>query len=189
MQQDPIEHLLNEHREIMAQIADLRQAVQTLAIRGQEALPETLLVFNRIGQMMATELDLHRHKEDDIFFPALEAIFGTQGTPTEVMRQEHQDIHAQGILLRQTLYELNEVQHPAIEAGGAQLRQLASNGGSAEALKHTGEEIIDLLDLHFGKEEEILFPMARQILEDETLRQIALDFERLAAEWTNTVRS
>lgn len=188
MQQDPIEHLLNEHRQIMAQVAELEQAVQTLAVAGETALPETLPVFNRIGRMMASELELHRHKEDDIFFPALEAIFGTQGTPTAVMRQEHQDIHDQGILLSETLYELNEVQHPAIEAGGAQLRQLAGNGGSAEALARTGEEIIDLLDQHFRKEEEILFPMARQILEEETLRQIALDFEQLAAEWTNMDR-
>jgi hemerythrin-like domain-containing protein len=189
MERDPIEQLLKEHRDIMAQVEDLREVVQTLAVRGENGLPETLPVFNRIGRMMATELELHRHKEDDILFPALEAIFGAQGGPTYVMRQEHEDIHAQGTLLRETLYELNEVQHPAIEAGGAQLRQLAVNGGSADALKATGEEIIELLDLHFGKEEAILFPMARNILEEDTMQQIARDFERLAAEWPNTSSS
>lgn len=181
MKQNPIEHLLEEHKVIMAQVADLREAVEALEARGEEALPETLPVFTRIGQMMATQLDLHRRKEDDVFFPAMEAIIGREG-PTEVMRQEHKDIHAQGVLLRETLHELNEVQHPAIEAGGAQLRELAAQGGSAQALQSTSQEIIHLLDIHFGKEEEILFPMARQMLEPEMLEEIAAEFDRLQSE-------
>jgi regulator of cell morphogenesis and NO signaling len=185
MNRDPIEELLHEHQVIMAQIADLRAAVQELARHGEEALPANLPVFARIGRMMATQLDLHRRKEDDVLFPALEAVLGHEETPIGVMRQEHQDIHGQGVLLRQTLHELNEVQHPAIEAGAARMRDLVAGDASdaattAEALRATGEEIIQLLDMHFAKEEEILFPMARQLLEPEALAAISDGYRRLS---------
>lgn len=176
MTRNPIEHLLEEHTSIMRQVAALRHAVQKLAARGEAALAETLPVFDQIGKMMATELDLHRRKEDEVFFPAIEAVIGKDG-PTQVMREEHRDIHAQGVLLRETLRELNEEQHPAIEAGAERLRALVSSGGSAAALQRTGEEIIYLLDAHFGKEEDILFPMARDLLDPETLDKIAVQFE------------
>lgn len=180
MTNDPIKELLQEHKTIMAQIADLRTAVKELASQGEAALAANLPIFDQIGQMMATELDLHRRKEDDVLFPVLEAIIGSHAGPTAVMRQEHRDIHQQGQLLRQTLHELNEVQHPAIEAGAEKLRRLTANGGNAAALQATGEEIIHLLDMHFQKEEAILFPMAYQILEPESLQQIAAQFEQLA---------
>lgn len=181
---DPIEELLAEHQVIMAQIADLRLAIQQLAAQGEAALATTLPIFERTGQMMATQLDRHRRKEDEVLFPALEAVFGSTDGPTAVMRQEHQAIHQQGVLLRQTLYELNQVQHPAIEAGAARLRTLvagdiADGAATAVSLRATGEEIIELLDMHFTKEEEILFPMARHLLEPETLTEIAGQFQRL----------
>jgi regulator of cell morphogenesis and NO signaling len=184
MTQDPIQELLDEHVVIMAQIEDLRTAVQALANRGESALADTLPIFDRIGRMMATQLDLHRRKEDDVLFPALEAIFGQEGTPTSVMRQEHQDIHKQGVLLRETLHELNEVQHPAIEAGAVRLRALVENGmvdgkATAEALRVSGEEIIDLLDMHFAKEEDVLFPMAYRLLDSEAMVEISAQYRHL----------
>lgn len=175
---DPIRELRQEHKSIMAQVAELRTAVQRLAGQGEAALADTLPVFDQIGRMMATELDLHRRKEDDVLFPAMEEMIGAAG-PTAVMRQEHQEIHEQGVLLRETLHELNEVQHPAIEASAEKLRRLTANGGSATALQATGEEIIQLLDMHFGKEEEILFPMAYQMLESDTMQQIAAQFAQM----------
>jgi regulator of cell morphogenesis and NO signaling len=184
MNRDPIDELLQEHKVIMAQIADLRAAVQALTDQGESALAGNLPVFARIGQMMATQLDLHRRKEDDVLFPALEAILGHEGTPIDVMRQEHRDIHQQGVLLRETLHELNEVQHPAIEAGAARLRALLEQGAldgaaTAAALRATGEEIIELLDMHFAKEEDILFPMAYQLLEPEALAAISEQYRLL----------
>ncbi len=182
MTQNPITNLLDEHVIIMEKLKPLRDAVDALAARGDAALAETLPVFNRIGKLMAGQLDLHRRKEDDVFFPAIERIIGEHTGPTVVMRREHQDIHAQGVLLRETLRELNEEQHPAIEAGAERLRSLVAAGGSAEALRKTGEEIIYLLDAHFGKEEEVLFPMARDLLDQEALAQIAEQFAELEAE-------
>ena len=175
---NPIEHLLYEHVEIMDQMTDLRAAARDLAARGDAALPETLPVLRRIGHLMETQLALHAKKEDEALFPAIEAALGGD-SPTIPMRQEHKDIHAQGEWMRQTLRELNEVQHPAIEAGGTRLRSLAAEGGSAESLRATAEEILDLLDAHFSKEEQMLFPMAENLLDEETLEAVGAKMEAM----------
>lgn len=174
-----IEHLLHEHRDIMTQVAALRTAVRDLDARGDAALPQALPVLRRIGHMMETQLALHARKEDDAFFPAIEAVIGAGSGPTAVMRVEHKDIHARGELLRRTLHELNEIEHPAIEAGGERLRALADGDGSAETLRATAVEIVELLDAHFGKEEQILFPMAEQMLDAETLTELGVKMEEL----------
>lgn len=176
---NPIQHLLQEHRDIMSQVADLRQAVADLSTRGEAALPEALPVFRRMGRMMETQLALHAKKEDDALFPALEAIFGDDGSPTSAMREEHKSIHAEGALLRKTLHELNDVEHPQIEAGGAKLRSMAADGGSADSLLATAQEIIHLLDMHFEKEEQILFPMAQNVLGEEKMEEVGRKMESL----------
>lgn len=178
---NPIEHLLYEHIEIMDQMTDLRAAAHDLAARGEAALPETLPMLRHIGHMMETQLAMHAKKEDEALFPAIEAALGGD-SPTIPMRQEHKDIHAQGELMRQTLRELNEVQHPAIEANGARLRSLAANGGSAESLRATAEEIMALLDAHFSKEEQMLFPMAENLLSEEALEEVGEKIEEMISE-------
>lgn len=168
MTSDPIQHLLDEHVRLLARFAELETAVAHLETEGEAALPRALPIFTRVGRMMATQLDRHRRKEDDVLFPAVEAMIGQEG-PTAVMRAEHQDIHAYSRTFRRTLQELNEVEHPQLEAGGERLRQLAAQGANAAALCATGREILALVRPHFEKEEQILFPMAGELLPDEAL--------------------
>ena len=183
---DPIETLLAEHREIMAEVTALRRAVQDLRARGEAALPGAVPALASVGRMMATRLLRHARKEDEALFPAIEQALGipagappgSGAGPTAVMREEHRAIHERSRVFRETLRELNEVEHPAIVAGGARLRSLAAGRADAATLAETGETIVDLLDLHFGKEEDILFPMAREILSPEALERVA---DRMAA--------
>ena len=175
---DPIDRLLAEHEEIMAEVAGLRRAVRDLAARGEAALPEATPALERAGRMLATGLLAHARREDEALFPALEQVLGAGG-PTGVMRLEHEAIHEQAALFRRTLRELNEVEHPAIVEGGGRLRTLVAAGADAAALGATGAEIVRLLDLHFSKEETILFPMARQMLSPEALEDVALRIEAL----------
>jgi len=97
----------------------------------------------------------------------------------EDLRREHAALHAQAERFRRTLRELNEVEHPAIVAGGAALAALAEGRGSADQLRATGAEVLSLIDAHFQKEEEILFPMARQILDARTLREVARQMDAI----------
>jgi len=183
---DPIDQLLAEHREIMAEVETLRRAVDDLHARGEAALPGAVPALASAGRMMATRLLRHARKEDEALFPALERAFGSPedsaGGPTAVMREEHRLIHERATVFRRTLHELNEVEHPAIVAGGARLRALAHGGADAATLAETGEAIVSLLDLHFGKEEQILFPMAREILSREALRAVTERMDAIEAE-------
>lgn len=179
---DPIAHLLEEHKAIMADFEALRRAVEDLRRRGEAALPDALPALRKVGEMMGTTLHRHARKEDEALFPALEKVFGAGGGPTMVMRQEHRDIHAGAELFRRTLHELKEVEHPAIVAGGETLRDLSASGGGADQLRRTGEEIVNLVDLHFGKEEDILFPMAREVLSPEALEAVGRRMDEIMAE-------
>jgi len=176
---NPIQHLLDDHRRIMAQVEDLRGAVADLGARGEAAVADALPVLGRIGHMMETQLALHARKEDDALFPKLEAVLGEHDGPVQVMRWEHQMIHSEGERLRRTLHELHEVEHPQIEAGAEKLRALAATGGTAETLKANAEEIIRLLDTHFEKEEKILFPMALNILDDQMMIEVSDKIEAM----------
>lgn len=177
---DPIEYLLREHREIMRDIEALRGAVRALEAGGESAVAEARPALEAVGRMMGTRLLLHARLEDDALFPAMESALGTHGGPTEVMRAEHREIHAEAERFRATLRELHDLEHPSIVAGGERLRVLTSAGGSAEELRATGAEIIRLLDAHFGKEEAILFPMAREVLDEEEMASVARAMEAFA---------
>ena len=183
---DPIDRLLAEHREIMAEVETLRRAVDDLHARGSAALPGAVPALASVGRMMATRLLRHARKEDEALFPALERAFGSPEDavegPTAVMREEHRVIHDRARVFRETLHQLNDIEHPAIEAGGARLRALAGGGADAATLAETGEAIVSLLDLHFGKEEQILFPMAREILSRDALRAIAERMDAIEVE-------
>jgi hemerythrin-like domain-containing protein len=178
----PIDHLLEEHAAIMAQVADLRRALSDLEERGPAALPETMPAFTAASRMMSTKLVLHAKKEDEALFPALEAAWGrVDGTPTAMMRMEHSKIHNRVNLLRETLRQLNAVEHPAIVSRGAELKDALETGADAEALERVGDEIVRLLEMHFGKEEAVLFPMAREVLPPETMAEVMRRIEEIAA--------
>jgi iron-sulfur cluster repair protein YtfE (RIC family) len=177
---DPIQHLLDEHVDMMAQLYPLRGALRDLAQRRESALEDAYPVLEAVGRMMTGQLLRHARKEDEALFPALESIFGRSGTPTMVMRMEHQEIHRGVALYRAALTEIDK-EHPAIVAGGERLGRLAGHGGSPGDLYDAGAEVVRLLDLHFHKEEMILFPMAREVLDRAALAEVAQAMETLAA--------
>ena len=162
----------------MAEVDALRRAAEDLRQKGDAALSPALPVFEEVGRMMATKLALHAKKEDDVLFPAMERAMGTSQGPTSVMREEHSEIHDRVRLLGETLRELHEIEHPAIVAEGTRLHRLAHAGGTSAALAESAETLVQLLDRHFSKEENVLFPMAKDALTDAEMAAVA---ERMAA--------
>ncbi len=100
--------------------------------------------------MLHAGLESHAHIEDELSFVPLEGHLGTAGGPLAVMRMEHDEVE-------RTLARLLEVDDVA------EARTLAA---------HLGKTARD----HFGKEEQVLFPMAEQMLDADELR-------RLGKEW------
>ncbi len=83
----------------------------------------------------------HANLEEELLFPALEPHMGTNG-PLAVMRAEHDEIERA-------------------------LRQIEEAQDLDDAADHVARALSIVRD-HFQKEEEVLFSMARQTLDEET---------------------
>jgi hemerythrin-like domain-containing protein len=100
-----------------------------------------------VAQLQETTLVLrtailsHSELEDELLIPILEPHMGTEG-PLAVMRAEHDEI-------KSALQQLEEARN-------------LEDGVDCVA------RVLSLLRDHFQKEEEILFSVARQVLDDET---------------------
>jgi hypothetical protein len=96
------------------------------------------------------------------------------------MREEHRQIEDRAHRFARTLQEL-ELEHPAILGGAGELRALALGEGNAARVAERAGALIELLDAHFGKEEAILFPMAREILTEGDLAEVSRRMEAVPA--------
>ena len=107
---------------------------------------QDLTLVKSQGAMLTAALATHAHMEDELLFIALEAHINPQFGPLAVMRLEHNEI--EGSLIR-----LQEVQDLA---------------EAKNLLLHA----IQTARSHFAKEEQVLFPMAGQMLEANQLLQL-----------------
>lgn len=101
------------------------------------------------GRAVEAALLSHAAVEDDLLFAALAARMPAGG-PVEVMRSEHE----------------------AIDANLAALREAADEAPARNAMLN----VVHLARDHFAKEEQVLFPLAGELLGPAEL-------ERLGAEW------
>lgn len=92
--------------------------------------------------LLESDLEVHLRREEEALFPLLERHIGREGGPVGVMLHEH-------ALLRDKF---------------AQVRESLSRGHRAEAGFVMGE-LLSLLREHVAKEDQILFPLARQVLD------------------------
>lgn len=181
MTTDPIHRLLQEHATLLAQFEPLRTAVRELEAGGAAAVPTVLPVLREVSRIMSTDLVAHAKREDDAFFPAVERAMGEDFGPTSIMRMEHVEIHQGAELFRTTLKQLQEVDHPAIVERGERLRSLSEQGGDAGQLHDLCTDLLARIDDHFAKEEQILFPMSREILDPADLQEVARLMEAMDA--------
>ena len=181
MTQDPIDRLLGEHAALQARFEPLRRSLRELAAGREEPVATLFPALREVARVMTTELIEHARREDEVFFPAVEAAMGDAFGPTAVMREEHREIHAGAGRFKSTLRELHEVQHPAIVEGGERLRAMVEGTADTGEVSKIASALLSLIDDHFAKEEQVLFPMSRQLLDAEGLRQVAARMDELDA--------
>ncbi len=105
----------------------------------------------RQAALVAAALKPHARLENDLLFTALEPELGQMG-PLAVMREEHNDI--ENALDRvQESQDLGEARNLVIYA-------------------------IEVARQHFAKEEQVLFPMARQTLDAAALEDLGAQWAR-----------
>ena len=154
--------LLSEHARIRFDLHASVAALQALEVGG----PGTLaLHFPALGTWIGG-LAAHAAKEDQVLFPAIERFMGSTQGPTHVMRQEHKEIDRQARHFIETLNGLRdrpirvETEAPA----GRVTEQTASGRGFTADVADSLHELAGLLDMHFEKEEQVLFPIAESLL-------------------------
>lgn len=117
----------------------------------EQATPaaETLAAVQSLAAGLAATLASHAHLEDELLFTALDPYLGPMG-PLAVMRMEHDQI--EGLL----------GQVPATQ----DLRL-------AQALL---QQTLQLARSHFAKEEQVLYPIAEQALDQGRLAELAVQW-------------
>lgn len=145
--------LLAEHAHIRAIVDPAIEAAGELSRRGPAAYGPARASFLAMADLLEGDLARHAAKEDEILFPAIERALGSAQGPTAVMRDEHRRIHSGGEQFRRGLAGLSD--EPSAEAALSLAEGLLDLGG--------------LIDVHFKKEEDILFPMAEAQLTQEEL--------------------
>lgn len=168
---DVVAQLLDEHDRIRTRLRSVRLAFAAPAGAGSPppALPTLAATLRDVDALLAH----HAHKEEEALFPALERRIGPVG-PTQVMRAEHRAIHARGALVRETLRELAEVEHPKIDAAREALHRSLASNLRPDTLRAMVGDLLQLIEVHFMREERVLFPMTEHLLS-------AADFEEVGA--------
>lgn len=108
---------------------------------------ETLAQVQSQMALLSAALDTHARLEDQLLFTALDPYLGPMG-PLAVMRMEHDQI--------ESLFGRISQASSLSEAQGLTL------------------QLIHIAQDHFAKEERVLFPMATQILDQETLLELGV---------------
>ncbi|MFD5081728.1 nitroreductase/quinone reductase family protein [Kitasatospora sp. NPDC058406] len=134
--------LIIHHKELRAELAEVRAAVESVLSGGEEARPTPDLTrqLHRRCLTFCYGLQLH-HTREDGSFTAFEQQFPHLVPAITRLREEHE-------VVERKLADLEAV----LERG------LAAEGGDVAALRTELDRVIDGLEAHFAYEEEHLLP-------------------------------
>ncbi len=155
---DPTQVLMDEHRVIegvLDCLARMIDQVQATGTTDWTAARQAVHFFREFADRC------HHHKEEDLLFPALERCgFSAEEGPTAVMRNEHQLGRRWVQAMQQALDQ--------IDSGQAE---------AATLFRDAAVGYLYLLREHIQKEDQCLFPMARQSLSAEEQAQLVEKFQ------------
>lgn len=146
-----VRHLLREHRDVEKALSELEFLLDE-PVTGEPWSATRREDFQWIVETVASHLEHHIQKEDDVLFPALEAFLPRDLGPLAVLRGEHSDVR--------------ELFDRMCRAGQRCMYGNPSEG-TREELSNSGLGVITLLRDHIYKEDRILFPMVARFLSPE----------------------
>ncbi|MBM4165319.1 MAG: hemerythrin domain-containing protein [Ignavibacteria bacterium] len=153
---DPIETLVKEHDDALKQLNILNNAAMSIKVNGfsAEAFEKIAKTIRYIG----TEMRKHDEKEERFLLPLLEKHVSG---PSSAMRNEHRELWA-------AFSQLLQLVHNAEEG--------KITGRSISDLVRSSIFIVELSTTHIAKENNVLFPMVKQVLSQEEYEQLKRDF-------------
>ena len=163
MMNDPLKVLEEEHRVIEKVLKVLKKASENIKA-GVNPPVEELKKALEFLRMFADKC--HHGKEEDILFPVLESRgVSRSGGPIGVMLQEHE----QGRNLIKKMSRAIE----NIEKGDKNGYMLFSENASY---------YVELLEAHISKEDNVLYPIGRKVLNEEDFGKLLESFEKIGEE-------
>lgn len=179
-----IEILISEHDACREQVD------RTLTLFGRTGLGDghfpdgTLEAAEQLLRYLDTDLETHIAKEEGPLFPRLKAALPADDRLIDEMVAEHdlirmkrEDAHAALLSLLDGHEEVRAVRETLQTA-------LANAAQSGRRLAHLGaaiETVSGKLRVHFENEEELVFPLALELLSEEDLTTIAEEMGRLSS--------
>ncbi len=149
---DPIEVLTREHEEGLHYLEQLHTAAHYISSTGF-SLDAFLKLADAI-RFIDNELRAHNEKEEKYLFPLLER---HAGNPTRVMVEEHRELWKVFARIRECVEDIEEGR---------------IYGTTIKELVQTSEQLYELLMSHINKENQVLFPMVKNVLSNEEYAQL-----------------
>ena len=153
----PLAPLAEDHVVALAKMAALDTATTAIAACGTSA--DTLAVLADFRSFLDGPITRHFKQEEVALFPPLEAVIGSEGGPTAVMRHEHQELYG----------SFDEFRRLASEAASV---PLGATPASALELQRVARQIGSYLGQHIHKEDSVLLPMCHRFLPAPALASI-----------------
>ncbi len=156
----PTQELIAEHEAVIVAL-DLLEKVEMALVSKDEHAPEHLAQLLDFFKGFVDRC--HHGKEEDVLFPELEKRgVPREGGPIGVMLAEH---------------DAGRAQVHAMSDGLARLRR--GEADAVAAIQNSSSTYRDLLRAHIQKENNILFPMADQLVPDEVAAGMLEKFEAI----------
>lgn len=152
---DPFERLMNEHQHGLRELDKMLASSRELKSGGFSV--ETYEKLRAATRFINEDIRAHNQNEEDALFPAMEAKTGSGG-PVAVMKSEHLQLWS------------------ALDKLETELTDLLNDTASQQRIARVAELsafIHDLLRNHIFKEDNILYPMAREILTQEEIAEVS----------------
>ena len=161
---NPIEELKTEHEAVRGTLKIMNCIILEIERTSEVTNPKHL---EQLFDFFSVFVDrCHHGKEEDLLFPALEAIgVSRQGGPIGVMLNEHQKGREHVIAMKKALVQYSDCRTEAVDT----------------LVKHA-RSYIELLSQHIDKENGVLFPIASQHLSSSKLIELQKGFDQIETE-------
>ncbi len=186
---DPIAILLAEHEQAERLFVATDAALARLAGGGDTAVDDALAAVDRLLVFLDGGLEVHIRKEEEPLFPRMKAALPADDRLVDEMVAEHDHIRSKRDGVRAALVLLQEQEHAEVREHRDRLRAAAGSvragrGDAAEvsAFRRTSLAALQTLRVHFQNEEELLFPLAPDLLTAEALAAAAREMAAIDAE-------
>ncbi|QOY34118.1 hemerythrin domain-containing protein [Anaerobacillus isosaccharinicus] len=164
----PLKQLIDEHPSLLAKMAEFNQMVQ--AFETSEEIEDWNDTINQLHEKISAfiaELEPHSNREEDVLFEMMVKYLGREGGPIAVMEYEH---NTAKLNLKEFMEKATAIKED---------NKTLSRAEALDVYRHLKIVYLTLTD-HFMKEENILFPMAEQMLSDAEKQDLADQFSQMA---------